>query len=109
MPIHPHREYTLAALAGECDVPLAVLREAVRRHRLPAVPGPGGRGGKWRVLGANFLAWQRERHGGNRPAPRVSTVVGGTGPEMLARDKAEAAARRKARQAAQRAARAEEG
>jgi hypothetical protein len=70
MPIHPHREYTLAALAGECDVPLAVLREAVRRHRLPAVPGPGGRGGKWRVLGVEFpgLAAGTARREPARPA-----------------------------------------
>lgn len=73
--LNAHAEYTVNALARETGVSADVLKRAIKRRELAAVKGPGGRGGKYRVLGENFLAWQRARHGHAQHTPRRVTAA----------------------------------
>ncbi|MDX9972799.1 MAG: hypothetical protein RBU21_07410 [FCB group bacterium] len=75
MPIEAHCEYTLPQLAKIGGVKQADLERAIKRRELAAVKGPGGRGGKFRVLGENFIAWQRARHGQAQHTPRRMTTA----------------------------------
>lgn len=70
-----HVEYTLPRLAAETGACMADIVRAIKRRELAAVKGPGGRGGKYRVLGENFIAWQRARHGHAQHTPRRVTAA----------------------------------